>query len=164
MARYRTASPGYRTVRGTLGATCRTLLFVAGMALLFAGILTYASPSLGAAVVPATGIETNPDPAAADTGPSTLPSIGAIVLGLFVAAVALAIPGRSPLPLVPHQRYTRRQRATVILGAVLAVVVPAGAFALVRRIPAFVILLVPAGVLAVVGGLLVLAGTAWGLS
>jgi hypothetical protein len=151
-------------VRGTLGAACRTVLFVAGMALLFTGIGTYAFPSLGAAVVPATGVEANPNPAASGGGPSTLPSIAAIFLGLLVAAVALAVPGRSSLPLVPYQRYTRRQRATVLCGAALVGVVPTGVFLVVQRIPDVVILFVPAGLLAVLGGLLVLVGTAWGLS
>ena len=151
-------------MRGTLGAACRTVLFVAGMALLFTGIGTYAFPSLGAAVVPATGLEANPNPAAPGDGPSTLPSIAGIAVGLFLAAVALAVPGRSRLPLFPHQRYTRRQRATVLLGAVLTAVAPVGAFLVVQWNPDAVILLVPAGLLAVLGALLVLVGTAWGLS
>ena len=151
-------------MRGTIGATCRTLLFVAGIGLLFVGIFTYAFPPLGAAVMPAAGVDSNPDPAAPGGGPSTLPSIAAIAGGLLVTGTALAVPGRSSLPLVREQRYTIRQRGMVLLGGVLSVAVPAALFALVRTDQTYAIWLIPGAILALVGGLLVLAGTVSGLS
>lgn len=147
-----------------MGATLRTLLFVAGMGVLFVGIATYAFPSLGAAVVPTTGVESNPNPAAPGGGPSTLPSIAAIVSGLLLTGSALAVPGRSSLPFVPHQRYTGRQRATVLLGGLCSVALPAGLLVAVQRDPSYVTWLIPVAALAVVGALLVLVGTALGLS
>lgn len=152
-------------MRGTIGATIRTLLFVGGLGLLFVGIFTYAFPPLGAAVMPAVGIEANPNPAApASDGPSTIPSIIAIVGGLLITGASLGIPGRSSLPLVPETRYTRRQRATVILGGLFSVAVPAVLFVLLRLDQQYVIWTLPGAVLALVGGLLVLVGTLFGLS
>jgi hypothetical protein len=151
-------------VRGTIGAAIRTLLFVGGMGLLFVGIFTYAFPPLGAAVMPAVGFEANPDPAAPGNGPSTLPSIVAIVGGLLIAGTALGVPGRSSLPLVPEQRYTRRQRAMVVLGGLFSVALPAALVVLLRLDQGYVVWTLPGIVLALVGGLLVLVGTLFGLS
>jgi hypothetical protein len=151
-------------VRGTIGAAIRTLLFAGGMGLLFVGIFTYAFPPLGAAVMPAVGFEANPNPAAPGSGPSTLPSIVAIVAGLLITGASLGVPGRSSLPLVPQSRYTRRQRAMVLLGGLFSVALPAALFVLLQFDQGYVIWTLPGIVLAVVGGLLVLVGTIYGLA
>jgi hypothetical protein len=151
-------------VRGTIGATCRTLLFVAGMGLLFTGIFTYAFPTLGAAVMPGEDIEANPDPAAPGGGPSTLPSIAAMLGGLLVCGMALGIPGRSSLPLVPEQRYTPKQRGMVIVGGLFSVAIPAVVAVFVARGQEYFVWAIPGAVVAIVGALLVLVGTVYGLS
>lgn len=156
-------------MRGTLGAVLRTALVVVGFVVLFGGIVSLAYPPLLSGVAPGDG------PAATQSrstdlratgggfGPSMFVSLGGIIWGLTIVSAGLAMPGQSPYRLIREQPFSPRQRTFTLLGAFFVVGLPIGVwYAIqtgVRSMPA----VLATGVLAVVGGLLVLFGTAGGL-
>lgn len=148
-----------------MGAVLRTALVAVGIVVLLTGIVTLAFPQLLS------------DPLADEQEPrvpgqrgqtpgwgmdSLMTSLGGVVGGLTITAAGLAVPGRSRRWSLREQPFTRTQRIFVLLGAFFFVGLPSllmagldfgnSIFALFGTI-----------LLAFVGALMVLVGTARGL-
>ncbi len=153
-------------MRGTVGAVLRTALVVVGVAVLLTGIVTLAFPQL-LTVLSDDGRQELRVPSQRGGTPgwgmeSLVTSFVGIVGGLTIAAAGLAVPGRSSWLLLREQSFTRVQRISVLMGASFAVGLPSlllagfdfgnSLFALLGSV-----------LLAFVGALMVLVGTARGL-
>jgi hypothetical protein len=166
VAKYRTENADTPNVLGTLGATLRTAFVAVGFVVLFAGIVTLAHPPLLGSLAPGLDAGTGTGTGAqtgGGVGPTLFLSLGGIVVGLTVISTGLAMPGRTPHPLIGEQPFTRRQRAFVLLGAVLMLGLPVAVWAVLQSGVRSLALVLAAAVLIVVGALLVLVGTATGL-
>lgn len=155
-------------MRGTIGAIVRTVLFVGGFVLLLGGIVTLAFPQLLTTVLfeqaqPAQPERQSLGGIAGSGGPTLRVSMGAIVVGMSTVATGLAIPGRSPLRLVPEQSFTLGQRLYTLVGVFLFLCFPPLTWVATRDFGITPVLYFASLPLALVGVLLLVLGTVRGL-
>lgn len=149
-----------------MGAVLRTALVGVGFAVLLAGIVTLAFPQLLAEPLGAEQQEREiPSQRGRTPGwgmDSLTASFAGIVSGLTITAAGLAVPGRARGWVLREQPFTRTQRLSVLLGAFFAVGLPSlllAGFDFGNSIVA----LLGTVLLAFVGAVMVLVGTARGL-